>query len=50
MTQEVLAGAAGIDRVYVSWLERQRHSATIDTIERLAKALGVQPHILLMPN
>lgn len=40
MSQEALADAAGIDRTYVSALERRRYAASVDTIERLASALG----------
>lgn len=47
LTQEGLADLAGIDRTYVSALERQVYSASLDTIERLASVLKVEPHSLL---
>lgn len=47
LTQEGLADLAGIDRTYVSALERQVYSASLDTIERLAGVLKVEPHSLL---
>ena len=47
MSQEVLAHVAGIDRTYVSALERCRYAATVDVIDRLAGALGVVPASLL---
>lgn len=47
LTQEGLADLAGIDRTYVSALERQVYSASLDTIERLANVLKVEPHSLL---
>lgn len=47
LTQEKLADLAGIDRTYVSALERQVYSASLDTIERLAEVLKVEPHELL---
>jgi transcriptional regulator with XRE-family HTH domain len=47
MSQEDLADAAGIDRTYVSALERCRYAATVDVIERLAEALKVEPGSLL---
>ena len=43
LTQERLADLAGIDRTYVSALERQVYSASLDTIERLANVLEVEP-------
>lgn len=41
LSQEALADLAGIDRTYVSSLERQRYSATIDMLDCLARALNV---------
>ena len=48
LSQEELADRAGIDRTYVSALERERYAATIDMIERLAAALRVKPLDLLI--
>lgn len=36
-----IADLSGIDRTYVSSLERQRYAATVDMLERLAGALDV---------
>jgi transcriptional regulator with XRE-family HTH domain len=47
LSQEALADEAGIDRTYVSALERSVFSASLDMIEKLAAALGVEPHSLL---
>lgn len=47
LTQEGLADLAGIDRTYVSALERQVYSVSLDTIEKLADVLKVEPHTLL---
>lgn len=47
LSQEALADAAEIDRTYVSALERELYSASLDTIQKLAEALGVCPHVLL---
>lgn len=47
LSQEELADKAGIDRTYVSALERSKYAATVDMIERLAGALGVEPSELL---
>lgn len=49
LTQEELAYRADIDRTYVSALERGVYAATIDVIERLARALDVQVWELLKP-
>lgn len=47
LTQEGLADLAGIDRTYVSALERQVYSVSLDTIEKLAAVLKVDPAELL---
>lgn len=47
LSQEELADVAGIDRTYVSALERCRYAASVDVIERLAIALRVTPGFLL---
>lgn len=47
LSQEELADVAGIDRTYVSALERSRYAASLDVMERLATALRVSPASLL---
>ena len=42
LSQENLAVDAGIDRTYVSRLERGLENPTVAVLERLAKALGTQ--------
>jgi transcriptional regulator with XRE-family HTH domain len=49
-SQEELADLAGIDRTYVSALERMRYSASLDIIARLAEALTVPAHFLLLED
>lgn len=41
MSQERLAADTGIDRAYVSEIEREQGNATIDLLDRLAELLGV---------
>lgn len=47
LSQEELADNAGVDRTYVSALERCRYAASLDVMERLAAALRVTPASLL---
>ena len=47
LSQEALADSAGIDRTYVSALEREVYSVSLDTIEKLAISLDVEPSELL---
>ena len=41
LSQEALAEAADFHRTFVSQIERQRNNISLDNIERLARALGV---------
>jgi transcriptional regulator with XRE-family HTH domain len=41
LTQEQLSFAAKIDRTYVSLLENNKKSPTVDTLFRICDALGV---------
>ncbi len=47
LSQEELAHRAGIDRTYVSMLERKVNSVSIDVLDRLANELGVEAADLL---
>ena len=47
LSQEALAHDAGVDRTYISALERCVYSASITMVEKLAMVLGVQPADLL---
>jgi transcriptional regulator with XRE-family HTH domain len=41
LSQEALADLTGIDRTYVSALERELYSPSLDMMERLANALNI---------
>lgn len=47
LSQEALADMAEIDRSYMSYLENQRYSASLDMLEKLALALDVEPQELI---
>jgi len=47
LSQEELAHRAGIDRTYISSLERCVYAAGIDVVDRLAKVLGLEAADLL---
>ena len=49
MSQEALANAANLHRTHISLIERGRRSVRLETVERLAIALEVQP-AQLMPT
>lgn len=50
LSQEALAHEAGVDRTYISALERSVYAATIDMVEKLATVLEVEPATLLDPR
>lgn len=50
LSQEALALSAGIDRSYISQIELAKTSVSLDILERLARALNVDPLTLLAPR
>ena len=47
-SQEYLAELAGLHRTYISALERERRNISIENIQRIANALEIEPHLLLL--
>lgn len=47
LSQEALAHDAGIDRTYISALERGVYGATIDMVDKLAVVLNIEASELL---
>jgi transcriptional regulator with XRE-family HTH domain len=47
LTQEALSFAARIDRTYISQLENNKKSPTIDVLMRLCEAIGVPASTLI---
>ncbi|WP_235589466.1 helix-turn-helix domain-containing protein [Sphingobium sp. MI1205] len=50
LSQEALADGAMVDRTYISALERQKYSVSIDRLDEIAKTLGVETYVLLMKD
>lgn len=48
-SQEELARRCGLDRTYVSAVERKRWNIALSNIEKMAQALDVAPYQLLLP-
>lgn len=48
MSQEVLSGLADLDRTHYSKIERGLRSPTIDTLFKIAHALDIAPHELMI--
>lgn len=49
LTQEDVAERCRLSVAYISLLERSGRNAPLNTVEKIADALGVEPHLLLMP-
>jgi transcriptional regulator with XRE-family HTH domain len=50
LSQEALADIAGLHRTYVGSVERGERNVSLDKIEQLAQALGLEPADLLQRN
>ena len=48
LTQEVLSGLAGLDRTHYSKIERGLRNPSLDSIFKIAMALNIQPHELIV--
>jgi transcriptional regulator with XRE-family HTH domain len=47
MSQEEMAATSGLDRTYISQLERELKSPTLTTLQKLSACLGLEAHRLL---
>lgn len=48
LSQEKFAELSGFHRTYISLIERGKRNITIDNIERVADALGIDAYLLLI--
>ncbi|WP_035686300.1 helix-turn-helix domain-containing protein [Bradyrhizobium sp. Cp5.3] len=46
LSQEELADRAGLNRNYVGMIEREENAPTVDALEQISEALGVDPVVL----
>jgi transcriptional regulator with XRE-family HTH domain len=49
-TQEALAYECDLHRTYIGDIERHARNVTIDNVEKIASALGVETWVLLKPS
>ena len=47
LTQDELAGRAGISKPYLSQIETGKRQGTVDTLRAIARALDVPPDVLI---
>lgn len=50
ISQERLAELAGLHRTYISAVEREQRNISIDNIQRISEALGIEPYRLFIEN
>ena len=50
ISQEAFAEKCGLHRTYISAIECFRRSISLENIQRIADALGVEPYRLLLEN
>lgn len=50
LTQEALAFNSGLHRTFIAHVEQQGRNISVDNIERIADALGVETFELLLPD
>ncbi|QNM97725.1 helix-turn-helix domain-containing protein [Chitinimonas koreensis] len=48
LSQEQLSFVAGLDRSFISQIERAMNNVSIDNVEKIAAALAVEPYVLLI--
>ncbi len=49
-SQEELAGICGLHRTYISDIERFKRSISLDNIQKIADALGIESYLLFIEN
>ena len=50
VSQEAFADMCGMHRTYISAVERQKRSISLENIQRIADALGIETYKLFLDN
>ena len=50
LSQEAFAELCGLHRTYISAVERQRRSISLENVQRIANALAIDTYLLFIEN
>jgi transcriptional regulator with XRE-family HTH domain len=50
LSQEKFAELCGMHRTYISAVERQRRSISLENVQRIADALNIETYMLFLPD
>ena len=50
LSQERLADLCGLHRTYISDIECFQRNVSLDSVQKIANGLGIEPYLLLIPE
>ena len=50
LSQEQFAGLCGLHRTYISDIECCQRNVSLENVERIAKALNIEPYLMLIED